>query len=66
MDTDDRIAMDPRVMVGQPVIRGTRLTVAFIVSLLKEGWTREDVLRNYPHLTADDLEAAMKYPATRS
>jgi uncharacterized protein (DUF433 family) len=61
MSWQDRIAVDPNVLVGKPVIRGTRLAVAFLVELLAEGWTSEDVLRNYPQLTGDDLQAALHY-----
>jgi uncharacterized protein (DUF433 family) len=47
------------VLVGKPVIKGTRLAVAFLVELLAEGWTREQILGNYPQLTDDDIQAAL-------
>lgn len=49
---DDRI-IDPKVAAGEPVIRATRLTVQFILELLANGWSQEEVIENYPGLTAD-------------
>ena len=63
MDWQDRIAVDPKVLVGKPVIRGTRIAVEFVVDLLAEEWSRDDILRNYPQLTADDIQAALRYAA---
>lgn len=63
MSWQDRISVDPQVLVGKPVITGTRLAVEFLVELLAEGWTFDEVLRNYPQLTADDLQAALHYAA---
>ena len=57
----DRIAIDPTILVGKPVIRGTRLAVEFLLDLLAEGWTHEQVLQNYPQLTEDDIHAALHY-----
>jgi uncharacterized protein (DUF433 family) len=61
MDWHDRIVVDPEILVGKPIIKGTRLAVAFLVSLIAEGWTPEEVLRNYPQLTAEDISAALQY-----
>ncbi|MBY0514937.1 MAG: DUF433 domain-containing protein [Gemmataceae bacterium] len=63
MDWQRRISVDPAVLVGKPVITGTRLAVDFLVELLAEGWNEADVLRNYPQLTRDDLRAALHYAA---
>lgn len=63
MDWRERIALDPKVLGGKPVIKGTRIAVEFIVELLAEGWGIEDILRNYPHLTREDVLAALKYAA---
>lgn len=60
MTTQERIVLDPAVLAGKPVIRGTRLSVDFIIGLLAQGWTEEDVLRNYPGLTHDDICACLK------
>ena len=58
-----RIEIDPAILVGKPVIKGTRLAVEFLLDLMAEGWTQEHVLRNYPQLTEDDLHAALHYAA---
>jgi uncharacterized protein (DUF433 family) len=63
VDWQDRIAVDPDVLVGKAVIKGTRLAVEFLVELLAEGWTNEQVLRNYPQLTVEDIHAALHYAA---
>ena len=59
----DRIVLDPKIMVGKPVIKGTRITVARIVGLIAQGWSNEEILRNYPQLNKQDIEAALKYAA---
>jgi uncharacterized protein (DUF433 family) len=61
MDWRDRISVDPKVLVGKPVIKGTRIAVEFLMELLANGWTHEQVLRNYPHLTEEDIQAALHY-----
>jgi uncharacterized protein (DUF433 family) len=63
MTWEDRIIVDPKVLVGKPVIRGTRIAVEFVVELLAEGWTHEQVVHNYPQLTRDDIQAALHYAA---
>ena len=61
MDWRDRIVIDPGILVGKPVIRGTRLAVEFIIDLLAQGWTGEEILRNYPGLTREDIQACLAY-----
>ena len=61
MNWEDRITLDPAVLVGKPVIKGTRLAVEFVVGLLADGWTEAEVLRNYPGITRDDLLACLAY-----
>ena len=56
-----RIALDPDVMVGKPVIRGTRLAVEFVIGLMAEEWTEADILRGYPGVTRDDIRACLAY-----
>jgi uncharacterized protein (DUF433 family) len=63
MAWEDRISVDPQLLVGKAVIKGTRIAVEFLVELLAEGWTREEVLKNYPQLTAEDIQAALHYAA---
>jgi uncharacterized protein (DUF433 family) len=57
----DRIICDPAVLVGKPVVKGTRLSVEFIIDLLAQGWSQKDVLENYPGLTGDDILACLAY-----
>ncbi len=61
MNWEERIAVDTEVLVGKPVIKGTRLAVEFIVGLLAEGWSEADVLRNYPGITREDILACLAY-----
>ena len=61
MAWEDRIVVDPRVLVGKPVIRGTRIAVEFVVDLLARGWTIEQILSEYDHLTAEDIQACLAY-----
>jgi len=61
----DRIVLDSQILAGKPVVRGTRLAVEFIVGLLADGWKEEDVLRNYPGLTPDDIRACLSYARER-
>ena len=60
-----RIALDPAVMVGKPVIRGTRLTVEYILNLLGHGDTIDDILAEYEGLTVEDVKACLLF-ASRS
>ena len=57
------IHVDPDVLVGKPVVRGTRLSVDFLLSLLAAGWTTADILENYPTLTPDGLRAVFAFAA---
>ncbi len=56
-----RVTLDPNVMVGKPVIRGTRITVELIIGLLAQGWAEQDILAAYPHLTREDILACLAY-----
>lgn len=56
-----RIHADPAILAGKPVIRGTRLSVAFVVGLLAEGWSVADIEREYPGVTAEDVAACLAY-----
>lgn len=61
----ERISLDPKVMVGKPVIKGTRLTVEFILGLLARGATADEVLGEYDGLASEDIRACMLF-ATKS
>ena len=63
MPVQERIEINPKVMLGKPVIRGTRITVELILRKLAEGATEEDLLDAYPRLTREDIEAAIGYAA---
>ena len=56
-----RIVLDPAVLVGKPVIRGTRLSVDFIIGPMADGWSEADILRNYPGISHEDLSACLAY-----
>ena len=61
MDWHDRIVVDPKVLVGKPVIKGTRIAVEFVMDLLGRGWTTEQILHEYDHLTPEDIQACLAY-----
>ena len=58
-----RIATDPKIMVGKPVIKGTRVPVELIVKLVANGETEDKILREYPQLSKEDIKAALLYAA---
>jgi uncharacterized protein (DUF433 family) len=60
-----RIAINPKVMLGKPVIKGTRLTVEYVLNLLAHGTTFEEILQEYEGLTLEDIQACLLF-ATRS
>jgi uncharacterized protein (DUF433 family) len=62
MEWRDHISADPTVLVGKPVIRGTRIAVEFVLDLLANGWSQQQILDNYPQLTGDDLRACRMRP----
>jgi uncharacterized protein (DUF433 family) len=62
-DLLERITVDPKVMVGKPVIRGTRIPVVLILKMLGQGIPVEEILREYPRLEKVDIEAAIAYAA---
>ena len=61
MDWPERITVDPKVLVGKPVIRGTRIAVEFVTELLARGWTADQILEEYDHLTPEDIQACLAY-----
>jgi len=61
----ERIIVDPNILTGKPVVRGTRLAVKFIIDLLAQGWSEDNILRNYPGLTHDDILACLAYASLR-
>jgi uncharacterized protein (DUF433 family) len=65
MNAIERITMNPKVMSGQPCIRGLRVTVANVLRLLAAGNSRERILQAYPYLESADIDACLQYAALR-
>ena len=63
-DMRNRIVLDPQVMVGKPVIRGTRIPVELIVRMVGQGISSEEILLDYPRLHMEDIQAALLYAAS--
>lgn len=61
MSLPERIVLDPQVLAGKPVIRGTRLAVEFILELLAAGQKETEILENYPGLVQEDILACLEY-----
>ena len=61
MTWQERIVLDPNVLVGKPIVKGTRLAVEFIIDLLAQGWSETQILKNYPGLTHEDIQACLGY-----
>ncbi len=63
MNTDwrNRITIDPGILAGKPIIKGTRIAVEFILELLADGWTDETIMENYPQLKKGDIQSALRY-----
>jgi len=61
MKWQERIVVDPEIVAGKPVVKGTRLAVEFIVDLLAQGWPQTEIMRNYPGLTEEDIRACLNY-----
>jgi uncharacterized protein (DUF433 family) len=63
MNWQEYIVSDEQILVGKPVVKGTRLSVEFLLGLLGAGWTQEQVLTSYPTLTPEALQATMAFAA---
>jgi len=61
MDWKDYITADPAILGGKPAVKGTRISVEFIIQRLAQGWTQNQLLENYPRLTAEHLQAVFAY-----
>ena len=62
----ERITIDPEVVHGRPAVRGTRMRVADVLSLLASGASEAEILADYPYLTADDIKACLAYAAAQA
>lgn len=61
MDWRHRIEVNPLILVGKPVIKGTRISVELVVELLARGYSVEQIIRQYDHITAEDIQACLAY-----
>jgi len=61
MNWQERIIVSPDFLAGKPVVKGTRLAVEFVADLLVQGWSEAEILRNYPGLTHEDIQACLSY-----
>jgi len=61
MDLKEKIITDPEILVGKPIIKGTRISVEFILELLSQGWSYEEILKNYPQIKKEDIIACLQY-----
>jgi len=61
MDWHQRIVIDPGVLVGKPVIKGTRISVELVIDLMARGYSKEQILDQYDHITAEDIQACLAY-----
>jgi len=61
MDWKERIIVGPKILVGKPIIKGTRLVVEFIVELLAQGWAESEIARNYPGIAHEDIAVCLMY-----
>lgn len=66
MKIPENIVLDPQVMEGRPCVRGTRVTVGLIVGMLAGDHDRQEVLKLYPYLTTEDIDAALSYAAWKA
>ncbi|MGH7145643.1 MAG: DUF433 domain-containing protein [Planctomycetota bacterium] len=61
MNWRGRVVLDPKILLGKPVVKNTRLAVEFVVGLLAQGWSEAEVLKNDPNLTHEDMLACLQY-----
>ncbi|MCS5729679.1 DUF433 domain-containing protein [Herbiconiux moechotypicola] len=66
MSLPERIVVNPEVAHGRPAVRGTRVRVADVISLLAAGASEAEILKDYPYLTADDVRACLAYAAAQA
>lgn len=61
MDWNNYIVSDKKVLLGKPTIKGTRIAVDHLISLLAQGWTEQQIIENYPRITKESLKAVFSY-----
>ncbi len=57
----NHIEINPRILLGKPIIRGTRIPLELIIKLVAQGWKDKDIIKEYPSLTKEDIRAALFY-----
>ena len=62
-DILERIVVNPKIMGGKPTVKGTRITVEQVLKMLAQGLTTKEILKDYPHLSKDDVAAVLLYAA---
>ena len=65
MDWDRRIELNPAVLVGKPIVRGTRIAVELVIERLADGWDEDTILEQYPSLSREDIRACLHYASAR-
>jgi uncharacterized protein (DUF433 family) len=63
MELEDRIIIDPEILAGKPILRGTRIPVELLLEILANSWTYEEIFENYPQIGTADILAALQYAA---
>lgn len=63
LDWRDHITVNPEILVGKPIIKGTRISVELLLDRLGDGWSTEEILESYPHIKREDVQAAVKFTA---
>ena len=61
MSWPDRIVIDPDILVGKPVVKGTRIAVELVIDLLARGWSHEQVMQQYDHINVEDIQVCLAY-----
>lgn len=61
MSAQERIILDPKVLLWKPIIKGTRISVEFVLEMLAGGWTEQEILEGFPWLTHEDILACLEY-----
>ena len=59
-----RIVEDPSILSGKPIVKGSRISVELVTDLLEGGRSEDDIMRDYPHITLEDIDACRRYKAT--
>lgn len=63
MDWKEHITVNPDILVGKPIIKGTRISVELLLDRFADGWSYDDILEAYPHLTREQVQAAVAFAA---